>query len=137
MTATVSQRVHFAVVGQSRRAMRAGPKPPPPPATGPVPRVARLMALAVRLERLIAEGVIADQTEIAQLGHVTTARVSQILALNMLAPDIQEAVLDLPEVTRERAPITERDLRPIAGEVDWGRQRALWRRLRARELPAS
>jgi hypothetical protein len=87
------------------------------------------MALAVRLERLIAEGVIADQTEIAHLGHVTTARVSQILALNMLAPDIQEAVLDLPVVIQGRAPITERDLRPIAGELSWERQRQAWRYL--------
>jgi hypothetical protein len=84
------------------------------------------MALAIRCERLIAGGSIADQAELARLGHVTRARVTQIMNLLHLAPDIQEAILALPPVTEGRDPVTERDLRPIAAEVRWERQRVLW-----------
>jgi hypothetical protein len=52
--------------------------------------------------------------------------MTQILNLLHLAPDIQETLLHLPRVTEGKDPITERDLRPIAAEVDWGRQRGMW-----------
>ena len=47
-----------------------------------------------------------------------------------LAPEIQEVILFLPRVESGRDPITERDLRPIVAEVDWGRQRRMWAGLR-------
>jgi hypothetical protein len=90
---------------------------------GRIPRVAKLMALAIRFEGLIRDGVVKDQAELARLGHVTRARLSQIMGLLSLAPDIQEAILWLPAVQSGRQAVTERDLRPIAGELDWGRQR--------------
>ena len=43
----------------------------------------------------------------------------------MLAPEIQERLLFLPEVATGRPAIQERMLRPIAAEVDWGRQRGM------------
>ncbi len=43
-----------------------------------VPRVAKLMALAIRFEGLIRDGVVADYAELAPLGHVTRARITQI-----------------------------------------------------------
>ena len=85
--------------------------------------------LAIRFDGLIRDGAVADQAEIARLGHVTRARMTQIMNLLHLAPDIQEQVLDLPLVERGRDPVTERDLRPIAAELDWRRQRRLWRDL--------
>ena len=48
---------------------------------GRVPRVARLMALAVRFERLVRDGVVADYAELARLGHVSRARMSQAQGL--------------------------------------------------------
>jgi hypothetical protein len=63
---------------------------------GRVPRVSRLLALALRLDRLVRTGAIADYGTLARLGHVSRARVSQILSLVQLAPDIQETVLFLP-----------------------------------------
>jgi hypothetical protein len=63
------------------------------------------------------------------LGHVTRARISQILNLIHLAPDIQEALLFLPPTVRGRDPIILADLMPIAAAVDWRKQRRLWRRL--------
>jgi len=53
------------------------------------------MALAIYFDQLISEGVVADQVEIARLGHVSRAQVTQIMNLLNLAPDIQEHVLHL------------------------------------------
>ncbi len=97
---------------------------------GRIPRISKLMALATRFDRLIQEGKIANQSELARLAHVTQPRMTQIMNLLHLAPDIQEAILDLPPVAEGRDPITERDVRPIAAETDWRRQRkraqAVW-----------
>jgi hypothetical protein len=49
------------------------------PQTVRLSRVARLMALALRFEMLLRTGVIANYTELARLGHVSSARISQIL----------------------------------------------------------
>jgi hypothetical protein len=122
---TVTTRVHFRTEGRGRRVMRAGSGVAPPP-PGRVPRVARLMALAIRFERLITDGGVNTQAELAELGHVTRARVTQIMNLLHLAPDIQEQILDLPVVVEGRDPITERDLRPIAAEMRWHDQRSAW-----------
>ena len=88
------------------------------------------MALAIRLDQLIRDGEVTDQAELARLGHVTRARLTQIMNLLYLAPDIQEQILHLPRVTRGRDPTTERDVRPIAAVVDWQKQKLLWTRLR-------
>src|SRR5690242_18906811 len=70
-----------------------GLAPPPAAPAGRVPRVARLLALAIRLEQLVQAGVIANYAALAKLGHVSRARVTQIQNLLLLAPDIQEALL--------------------------------------------
>ena len=99
---------------------------------GRVPRVARLMALALRLDELVRTGQVASYSALASLGHVTRARICQILNLIHLAPDIQEALLFLPPTVRGRDPIILADLMPIAAAFDWRKQRRLWRQL----LPA-
>lgn len=125
---TVAGTIHFARRGKAKE-LRDGPAPAPV-APGRVPRVARLMALALKFERLVREGAVADYAELARLGHVTRARVSQIAALLNLAPDIQEALLFLPLVERGRDPIVLRDLQPIAKTADWRQQRKMWAALR-------
>jgi hypothetical protein len=87
------------------------------------------MALAIRLDQLIREGAVADQAELARLGHVSRARLMQIMNLLQLAPDIQEELLFLPPHTRGCEAITERHLRPIAALPDWRGQRRRWRHL--------
>ena len=128
---TIACQVHFQGRGRgSRLRLHAGP--PPKPVTcepGRVPRVARLMALALRLDERLRRGDIASYAEVAELGHVTRARVSQILNLLNLAPDIQEAILFLPRTVRGRDPLILRDLQPIASTNDWRRQRVLWHQL--------
>lgn len=98
-------------------------------APGRVPRISRLMALAIRFQELLRTGEISDIQELARLGHVTQPRMSQILALTLLAPNIQEELLFLPRVTTGKSAIHEKMLRPIAAEVDWERQREMWAEL--------
>jgi hypothetical protein len=111
-----------------RKGLRAGPAAEVP--KGRVPRVARLMALALKFEGLVREGVVSDYAELARLGRVTRARVTQVMNLTLLAPDIQEALLFLPPVERGRDPLVLRDLQPVAAAPDWRRQRRMWAALR-------
>jgi hypothetical protein len=94
-----------------------------------VPRVARLLALALRIEEQVRKGELTSYSEVASLGHVTRARVSQIMNLLNLAPDLQEAILFLPRTERGRAPIILQQLQPIASILDWRKQRILWQQL--------
>jgi hypothetical protein len=126
---TIEVRVPFHRCGQGRRqelSSGAGAASLPP---GRVPRVARLMALALRLEELVRTGQVASYSALASLGHVTRARICQILNLIHLAPDIQEALLFLPPTRRGRDAIILADLQPIAAILDWRKQRRLWRQL--------
>jgi hypothetical protein len=84
------------------------------------------MALALRLEQLVRTGQVRNYTQLAALGHVTRARICQILNLLHLVPDIQEALLFLPPTLRGRDAIILADLMPIAAALDWRKQRRLW-----------
>jgi len=88
--------------------------------------VARLLALAHRFEKLIRDGEVRDYADLARLGHVSRARLTQIMNLLNLAPDIQEAILFLPAVEAGDDPLHERQLRPVVNVLDWGRQRKMW-----------
>ncbi len=127
----IHRRIHFHAAGR-RRVLREGPPENrvPQPDEGRVPRAARLMALAIRLENLVNTGEVADYSTLADVGHVSRARITQIVNLTLLAPDIQEAILFLPLIGHGPEQITERDLRPLAAEPDWGRQREMWARLK-------
>ncbi len=118
--------VHFNRCGRGRKELEAGAEPPPAVPLGRVPRVARLLALAHRLDGLLRAAVVRDYAELARLGHVTRARISQVMALLQLAPDLQEQILFLPRVERGRDPVILHDLLPIAATADWRRQRRLW-----------
>lgn len=127
---TVEFDVHFARGRAGRREMIAGEAPAQKDLPdGSVPRVARLMALAIRCEQLVRCGEVEGFADLARLGHITRARMSQITNLLNLAPDIQEAILFLPRTISGRDPIGERDLRPICVVADWKKQRRLWQRL--------
>ena len=130
---TTRSTIHFTRAARGRKQLRLGEAPQTPPGVvfGRVPRVARLMALSIRFRELIESGEIRDYTELARLGHVTRARITQVMNLLHLAPDIQEAILFLPPIEYGRDPIKEWQLRPIAAVPDWGKQRRLWRALAA------
>jgi site-specific DNA recombinase len=90
-----------------------------------VPRISRLVALALWLEQLLHSGAIPSMAETARLGHVARARVTQIMNLLDLAPDIQERLLFLPPTPGGRDLVSERDVRSISREPHWDRQRQL------------
>lgn len=96
---------------------------------GRVARVSRLMALAIKFQRLVEEGAVRKYAEVATLGHVTRSR--QILILANLAPSIQEALLFLPRTVRGPDCATETRMRHIAGTIDWETQRKLFRSSRS------
>lgn len=74
MTMTLEGEIHFRKRGRGwRREIVSDPEPPPPvePRGGRVPRVARLMALAIRFDELLEQGIVKDYVELAELGRVS------------------------------------------------------------------
>jgi hypothetical protein len=103
---TVQCQVHLRRRGRGRQELVNGAGPEVlPQEPGRVPRVARLAALAIRFEGLVRIGAAASYSEIATLGHVTRARVSQVMNLLNLAPGTLEALLFLPRTEHGRDPI--------------------------------
>jgi site-specific DNA recombinase len=106
----------------------------PPPATNAriqtrhrtngVPGVSRLVALALRLENLLKERAVRDYAALARLGGVSRARITQIMNLRNLAPEIQEQLLFLSAEAGKK--INEAALRRIANEMDWSRQAVMF-----------
>lgn len=96
----------------------------PSPRVGPVaprlPRITRLMALAIKFQDMVDRGEVRDYADLARLGYITRARVTQIMNLVLLSPDIQEQLL-FGHVALK----SERDLRAVARRVYWTEQRAL------------
>ena len=128
---TFEADIHFQRRGSgARRVMKAGSGPDTDAPVGRLPRITRLMALAIRFDWLIQNGEVTDYAELARLGHVSRARVTQIMNLLMLAPDIQEEILHLPRVVGGRDMIHLRQLQPIALVPDWRKQRRLWTALK-------
>src|SRR3990170_2361781 len=96
-TLTFTSKFQLGRGEQGRVEMRPhAPAAPRPTTAGRVPRISRLMALAIRFDGMLQRGEVKDYADLARLGHVTRARVTQVMNLLMLAPDIQEAILFLP-----------------------------------------
>jgi hypothetical protein len=131
-----NQEVRYALdfrTGSKRREIGTPSSHPPLPDTEAachvIPRIARLMALAIRFEGMLRDETIQDYAELARLGCVTRARITQIMKLRHLAPDIQEQILFLPNITG----INERNLRPIVSRIDWREQRRMFRQICVRQ----
>src|SRR3954464_2477506 len=92
-----------------------------------IPRISRLMALALRFETLIANGTVGNYRELAEVGHVSRPRLSQIMQLAQLAPDIQEQLLFLPPTVEGPDRLFERNVRSVARVIDWEKQKELFR----------
>ncbi|MBX3376889.1 MAG: hypothetical protein KF678_07790 [Phycisphaeraceae bacterium] len=123
---TVVRPIHFAVKARRNRLV-VGPEAPEVAPPGRVPRIARLMALAIKYDDLLRRGVVADLSALAGLCQVTQPRMTQIMNLLHLAPDIQEEVLFLPPVEEGRDPIHEHMLRDVTRSLDWRKQRRAWK----------
>jgi hypothetical protein len=125
----VTYGVDFCAGGKGRRNSKAfsSPQLPSevPAASSSIPRIARLMALAIRFDRLLRAEEFRDYAELARLGRVTRARMTQIMKLLNLAPDIQEQILFLPNLKG----LNERNLRPIVSQIDWSEQRPMFQKI--------
>jgi len=120
---TLAAQVEITLAGWSPRVReRTDPTPPTPPAR--LPRIARLMALAIKFQDMVSRGEVRDYADLARLGYVTRARITQIMNLLNLAPNIQEAILSCE---MDSPGIQERQLRSVASQVLWQEQRRLWR----------
>jgi len=98
---------------------------PPPPKPEPVRRpakVARQLALAHHRQAAIDRGAVADRADVARKLGLTRARVTQLLDLLLLPPDLQDAVLAL-EAVDGAEPMAERTLRAVAHAGTWAEQR--------------
>jgi hypothetical protein len=94
-----------------------------------------MLALAHRFDRLLRDGVVTQTRRTSRdSGMLVRARVTQIMNLLQLAPDIQESILFLPRLQGGRELIQEHQIRPIAANPDWSAQRRLWAQLAAANL---
>src|SRR5580700_6367761 len=84
-------------------ANRKGSPQPPEKEPPRIPRITRLMALAIKFQDMVDRGEVRDYADLARLGYVTRARLTQVMNLLLLAPDIQEEIMKLGSATR--API--------------------------------
>ena len=131
-TVRVQTPFHFEKGVKGFKIVRAG-TPSHQVGPGRIPRVSKLMALAIRYDEMIQNGTIGSYAEIADLGYLTRARLTQIMDLLLLAPQIIEEILFLPKTLKGPAPIGERDLRAISREKQWRAQERLWRLLKRRK----
>src|ERR1035437_3669342 len=119
-TQDVKYAVDFGGRTPSERATSDGER-----AASLIPRIARLMALAIRFEGLVRTERIRDYAELARRGHVTRARMTQIMKLLDLAPDLQEQILFLPPIKG----LNERNLRRLVSRIDWQEQRSMFHKV--------
>jgi hypothetical protein len=124
---TINRSFHVKVRRNGSKRLEDGPAVVKP--TGRIPRITRLLALAHRCRDLVRDGIIINQSELAHYGQISTTRMSQIMWLDNLAPDIQVKILGLPRTVCGRDAILEREVRPIAKTHDWGDQRTMWSEL--------
>jgi hypothetical protein len=115
---------------RNRAAMQSSPPAPEQSAVttaARLPRITRLLALAVRFEGLLQDGTVRDYADLARLGGVSRARITQIMSLRSLAPVIQERILALPGVSSPTEDmLNERLLRGVAQRYDWREQMRMW-----------
>ena len=136
MSYTVSRKIHFRNIHRPsglpshnktrrpRKTIQLGEKPKRK--TYRTQRISKLMALAIHFQQMLRDGDVEDMSTLARYGQVTRARMTQIMNLLLLAPDIQEKLLNLPQTTSGRDTVILRELQAIALEPDWTAQQQMW-----------
>ena len=126
---TVSQTITLTKSNKGRKRIQAGDAVVPVRPRGSIPRISRLMALAIKYQGMLDRGEVSGVTELARLCHVSQPRMSQILNLNLLSPSVEEKILFLPEQTVGKPTIHERSLRMACTVIDWESQSRLLARI--------
>jgi hypothetical protein len=123
---TPAAQVEVTLAGWSPRQRElVDSAPSSPPAR--LPRITRLMALAIKFQDMIDRGEVRDYADIARLGYVSRARITQVMNLLHLAPEVQEELLFL------KSGPSERSLRSLVVQPLWDQQIRIWGRLKAEQ----
>jgi hypothetical protein len=122
--------IQFRLHPTGRAADSGAPSESPRSTPGRLPRVTQVMALAIQFQDMIQRGDARDYADLARLGCITRERMSQIMELVWLAPDIQQEILEFPPRPGARFPISELAARRVAACLDWVEQRERWRKLK-------
>jgi len=126
---TFEFNIHFGKGRNGRKQIRIGQKPEATELPeGRTPRISKLLALAIKMDGMLQRGEVKNYAELAVLGHVTRARITQIMNLLNLAPDIQEELLNLELTRKGKDTIQTRIAQDIARELNWPEQRTEWKR---------
>ena len=125
-TFDVKVRLQPAVRQINRTPKQIVPTADPTVKRGRLPRITQVLAIALQFQEMINRGDIRRHADLARLGCVSRERISQMMVLTWLAPDIQEVILRLPQVPGGRCPVSEGTLRRIARITRWDEQRAQW-----------
>ena len=115
----VSGKLHLVRKGHAKRFVGTPPVAPEP-ARRPA-RLAVMLALAHKIQQAIDRGAVRDRAEVARRFGLTRARVTQLLDLRLLAPDIQEQVLFAESVDGVE-PLGEKAVRAVICSMNWGQQ---------------
>jgi len=121
MSPSIKISVHFSPGNCGHKVLRKGKKPKHAKPTR-LPRISRLMALSIRYERLIEQGLVTRHIELADLAGIGRSQASQIIRLRLLAPDIQEWLLNLPETVKAEDPVVWSDIQPLTRIISWKEQ---------------
>ena len=119
---TVSRKIHFQNSRRSKKTIRPGEKPK---RNRTHARISKLMALAIHFEQMLRDGDVEDMATLPAMAK-SPAPMTQIMNLLLLAPDIQEKLLNLPQTTSGRDSVILRELQALALEPDWTVQQQMW-----------
>jgi hypothetical protein len=122
---TVTYKVDFGRKPESRLTQAVAPPSVPttaaaeaPDATPDATPIARMLALAHHVERLVEAGVLKDYADAARQLGMAKSHMTHVTNLLRLAPDIQEKIL------AGRLDTSERRLRPACGSLMWTEQQS-------------
>jgi hypothetical protein len=115
-------KLHRIQRGHGKAFVEKPPAPPPEPVRRPA-RVAIMLALADKIQDAIDRGAVRDCADVAMRLGLSRARISQLLDLTLLAPDIQEQILFAESVDGVE-PMSESALREVVRLENWAEQRA-------------
>ena len=119
---------------QIHPAPRAAVQRAPIVACGRLPRITQVLALAMQFREMLRCGDARDCADLARLGGLTRERISQIMKLLWLAPEIQMHILHLPPTPGGRFPVSEVALRKIANQLAWRDQYVEWLKVKQAKL---